>query len=310
MCCLFGLLDYGQSFSGREKSHILSVLGTECEARGIDATGISYNHRNRLAVYKRPVPAHRLNLRIPDGVCAVMGHTRMVTQGSPRKKRNNHPFYGCVGKQPFALAHNGVIHNDVLLRRQQQLPSTRIETDSYIAVQLLEQKKALSLDSLKYMAEQVEGSFCFTVLDSRDNLYLVKGDNPLCVYHFPKSGFYIYASTEEILQRALSKLRSSFGKAEKVILCCGEILRIDRWGNQSMGAFDASHLDQRWYYGRPYAFALQPANSGVGRGDGGYLSELKSVAGYFGYSPEEIELLVAEGFTYEELEELLYCGEI
>ena len=48
------------------------------------------------------------------------------------------------------------------------------------------------------MAEEVEGSFCFTVLDRKDNLYFVKGDNPLCLYHYPELGLYLYASTEEI----------------------------------------------------------------------------------------------------------------
>ena len=53
----------------------------------------------------------------------------------------------------------------MLLRKRLPLPFTKIETDSYVAVQLLEQKKTLDFASLKYMAEQVEGSFTFTVLD-------------------------------------------------------------------------------------------------------------------------------------------------
>ncbi|MGN8890400.1 hypothetical protein [Dysosmobacter sp. HCP28S3_G4] len=77
----------------------------------------------------------------------------------------------------FVLAHNGILYNDRLLRCSNGLPKTKIETDSYIAVQLIEQKKALDFSSLKYMAEQVEGIFSFTVLDEHENLYFVKGDN-------------------------------------------------------------------------------------------------------------------------------------
>lgn len=44
-----------------------------------------------------------------------------------------------------------------------------------------EKKKALHFDSLRYMAERVEGSFTFTVLDREDDLYIVKGDNPFCL---------------------------------------------------------------------------------------------------------------------------------
>ena len=36
---------------------------------------------------------------------------------------------------------------------------TSVETDSYVAVQLLEKNKTLDFDSLKSMAEAVEGSF-------------------------------------------------------------------------------------------------------------------------------------------------------
>lgn len=61
--------------------------------------------------------------------------------------------------------HIGVLYNDDILRKYHKLPTTDIETDSYVAVQLIEQKRALSFDSLSYTAEEVEGSFCFTVLD-------------------------------------------------------------------------------------------------------------------------------------------------
>ena len=82
------------------------------------------------------------------------------------------------------MAHNGMLYNDRYLRRKLHLPRTRIETDSYAAVQLLEQQGTLGFDSLRYMAEKVEGSFTFSVLDGNDHLYLVKGDNPLCLYYF------------------------------------------------------------------------------------------------------------------------------
>lgn len=130
MCCLFGLLDYGHSLTAAQKNHILSVLSTACEVRGTDATGIAYNTNNGLQIYKRPLPAHYLRIRIPKGTNYIMGHTRMTTQGDGTKfNANNHPFSGYAGGVPFALAHNGVLHNDHELRRQRNLPATRIETD-------------------------------------------------------------------------------------------------------------------------------------------------------------------------------------
>ena len=83
------------------------------------------------------------------------------------------------------MAHNGVLDNDFSLRKSLHLPRTRIETDSYIAVQLIEQKGILNFDSLRYMAELLEGSFTITVLGDDGSFYIVKGDNPFCLYFFP-----------------------------------------------------------------------------------------------------------------------------
>ena len=116
MCCLFGLMDYGRRMSGRHKSLALYNLASACEVRGTDATGVAYNSGGRLRIYKRPVVAHRMRFHIPGDAAVIMGHTRMTTQGSARRNYNNHPFPGRTGAVDFALAHNGVLYNDVALR--------------------------------------------------------------------------------------------------------------------------------------------------------------------------------------------------
>ncbi len=305
MCCLFGIMDYGLRLSGRQKAEILSVLSEECEVRGTDATGIAYNSRGRLHIYKRPLPAHKLRFQIPSDAVAVMGHTRMTTQGNAKLNFNNHPFPGRAENTRFALAHNGVLHNDLLLQEKHRLPKTKIQTDSYVAVQLIEEKDSLDLNSLKYMAEQVEGSFSFTVLDERDNLYFVKGDNPLCIYRYPKTRFLIYASTEEILTDALKKLRLPFEKPKRVEISVGEIVRISPEGIAARTEFNCDNLYRSWYY--PYSAGWY---WGVkAESDRTYVQELKAVAGSFGYDPDDVDTLLNQGFTPEELEDYLYCGE-
>ena len=309
MCCLFGLLDHKNTLTGPEKSKILSVLAKECEVRGTDATGIAHNSKGKLCIYKRPLPAHKLEFRIPAEARVIMGHTRFTTQGNEKFNWNNHPFPGRAGRTRFALAHNGVLYNDAALRKSLKLPLTKIQTDSYVAVQLIEQQKALHLDSLKKMAEQVEGSFSFTVLDEQDNLYWVKGDNPLCVYRYPKTGLMLYASTEEILKKALYQLRLPLERPERLALSCGDIARVDCSGELTKAAFDTGNLLRMWYLTnyQPYRLA------GIGPPprryhDRQYIRDLKSLAGYFGYSPEDVDNLLDEGFSPEELEEYFYCG--
>lgn len=138
MCCLFGLIDTRSSLSARKKSRMISVLATACEARGTDATGIACSSGGKLRIYKRPIPAHWMQFRIPADAEVMMGHTRVAAQGSAFKNCNNHPFYGVTREGKFAFAHNGVLYNDQLLRRELHLPPTKIETDSFIGVQLIE----------------------------------------------------------------------------------------------------------------------------------------------------------------------------
>lgn len=312
MCGLFGLIDYRHTFDGNQKSKILSALAIQCEARGIDATGIAYNSGNRLRIYKRPMAAHKLHFLIPNDVTAIMGHTRFTTQGSQQKNYNNHPFYGNAGGNNFALAHNGAIRNDFSLRQNQKLPNTKIQTDSYIAVQLLEHQNRLNLNSLKFMAEHVKGSFAFSILDRQNNFYFVKRDSPLCLFHYPKTGLILYASTREILCHALKRLRLSLEKPMDLKISCGDMIKIDSHGEIRTATFDASNLLIDWRFSR---YTPTYCNSDYDKMqeiflESQYAYDLKSTAKAFGYAPEDVDQLLIEGFTPEEIEEYFYCGEM
>ena len=241
MCCLFGIYDYGHSLTAAQKKRFVSALAVASEDRGTDATGIAYNHNGHLTVYKRPYPAHLMRFRLPDDAVCIMGHTRMTTQGDEKHNYNNHPFEGTAGI-PFALAHNGVLYNDLTLRKDKKLPRTRIETDSYVAVQLLAQQGELSFRSIRSAVESLRGTLTLSVLDNRDNLYIIKGNNPLTLYHFPRMGLYVYASTEQILKKGLKKGMPRVEQPFEVMLREGDILRIDRQGQYSVERFDTRNL--------------------------------------------------------------------
>ena len=53
------------------------------------------------------------------------------------------------------------------------------------------------------MAENTEGSFAYSILDSNNTLWLIRGDSPLSLIHIPRYKLYVYASTDEILYKAL-----------------------------------------------------------------------------------------------------------
>ena len=296
MCSLFGIIDHQNKITTREKNRILNTLARECEVRGTDATGIAYHFGGRLRIFKRPLPARKLRLRVPNNVNVIMGHTRMTTQGNEKFNQNNHPFPGSINGKTFALAHNGILWNDKILRQQENLPQTSVETDSYVAVQLLEQQNALDFASLKTMAETVEGSFVFTVLDSEDAIWFVVGDNPLCLFHY--DGYTLYASTQDILVKATKRLR--LGKPKSVQQPEeGEILRIDKHGCQTTDSFMPRTTYPHWWrYSPCYGYPWDE--------DGRLHDELIAADKAMGVSEAEVQALLDYGCDPDEIEELLY----
>lgn len=151
MCALFGWLDYKGIVPCKTLKKLTQALANAAEERGTDASGIAYINDDRVTIFKRPKPAHRVHFNAPDGTRAIMGHTRMTTQGNEKHNFNNHPFPG---------------HAD----------------------------RDFAFDSLKYMAESVSGNFTFTVLDEYNSLFIIKGNNPMCLLHFADLGIYIYGN--------------------------------------------------------------------------------------------------------------------
>lgn len=292
MCSLFGIIDYQGVLANRQKNRILAVLSRECEVRGTDATGIAYIFGDQIRVHKRPLPAHKMRFHVPPGVRVVMGHTRMTTQGSAKHNYNNHPWATC----DFALAHNGVLLNDHFLRETEPLPDTPIETDSYVAVQLLEKQQALNFQSIRTMAEKVQGSFAFTVLDRQDNVYFVRGENPLVILDY--NGFYLYASTAEILRKV--ELRLKLQHQDSVKVEQGDILKIDRNG---MCVWERFRCYSPWSVCpgmRPwYPDSIEEDFPG-----GEYY--LLDAAKALGASTDDVQTLIDYGCGTDEIEELLY----
>ncbi|MCD8090204.1 MAG: hypothetical protein LUD81_06220, partial [Clostridiales bacterium] len=310
MCCLFGLIDYGNILNVKQKEGIIKVLSVECEARGTDATGVAYVYKDRIIIYKRSLRASKMNIYFKGNPSVIMGHTRLSTQGSEKINCNNHPFLS--KNKDFALAHNGVLYNDILLRQTEKLPMTKIQTDSYIAVQLIDKKNVLSFDSLKYMAEKVEGSFCFTVLDKDNSIYIVKGDNPMAIARF--NGFYIYASTADILKKALNKLNLKV--FTPVSINEGDILKFTPDGEIAKDTFDFD-----LFYGYPCWVRTSRSSfketkesktiiGGCGSGyqlnpQQDYIDDLVSCAKSVGIDESVVYELIDMGWDYVDIEDML-----
>ena len=306
MCCLFGLVDYKNCFTARQKEKLIRVLSVECEERGTDATGVAYVEKGDIKICKKPLPAHKIKFKFKSNPKIIMGHTRMTTQGNEKFNYTNHTFYS--ERLNFALAHNGMIYNDRDLRKSENLPKTKIETDSFIAVQLIEQKGTLDFKTISNMAEKVLGSFCFTILGKNNEFYIVKGDNPMAVYDF--GGFYIYASTNEILNKALIKIGIK-APYDEIKLSCGDMLKIDERGEIEKGSFDITNILLKEYqYLRGYGFGYRGYSfCDIGEEsdfENEYYRDIVDYAKNVGFSEGDINSLLDMGYDFFDIEELLY----
>ena len=298
MCSLFGFLDYRGIIPHKLARKLCQSLAVAAEERGTDASGISYVKDGQLIIYKRPKAAHKLRFNPPEGTRAVLGHTRLSTQGSEKNKQNNHPFYGRTPDISWSLAHNGCLYNDASLRREKRLPETDIETDSYIAVQLIESQNKLDFDSLRYMAEAVHGSFTFSLLDENNSLYFVKGSNPLCLLRFADIGLYVYASTDSIMKNALKRVGLHKFAFEHIAAEEGDIIKIDSSGNITRSQFRpapnyTSFTRCKWWYGDYDDYYSA------------YEQTLIDMAHCFGVDENDVILLMDYGYTVDEVEELM-----
>lgn len=297
MCALFGWLDYKHIVPYKVLKKLTQALANAAEERGTDAAGISYIRDGKVVIFKRPKPAHKIRFNAPDNTTAIMGHTRLTTQGNQKFNFNNHPFYGHADKE-FSFAHNGVLYNDVELRKEKNLPDTHIETDSYVAVQLIEQQKKLDFNSLKNMAEAVQGNFTFTILDEDNSLYIIKGSNPMYLLHFEMLGIYIYASTESIMKKALKKINMLSFPYTKIETSYGDIIRIDNRGNILRSEFENKE-DFRYTSFMKYYDDWE---------DDYYTQHeqlLLEMCGCYGIDEDDVILLLNYGYSADEIEDML-----
>ena len=291
MCALYGFINYGKVLNQKELKRLVRNLSIASELRGTDASGVAYVRNGKIVIYKKPQPSHEVNFYFPSDITILTGHTRMATHGDARNNYNNHPFVGHTAEGDFALCHNGVLFNYEQVQKQEQLPKTKIKTDSYTAVQLIEKYGKADFETIGKMSELVNGSFVFTILTNEEKLYISRWDNPICLLHFPKLGIYVYTSTKEIMQMALRGTIFEKQTVDVIPVGEGEMISIDKNGVIERSRFTPEYDDFFGYYGCRAFRERDDYDS--------YLCEFGSM---FGVSEEEIMMLYDMGYDDEEIE--------
>lgn len=151
MCGIFGFVVTPQSgFEWRRFRSLLDHLFLLSESRGKDAAGLALIGGGEINVLKRPLRAGSL-LRSDEyrslvnrfqvaGVTAVqdtravIGHARMVTNGTEETHENNQP----VIKEGMVCLHNGIVVNDADLWSQFSCLQREFEVDTEVIISLVQ----------------------------------------------------------------------------------------------------------------------------------------------------------------------------
>lgn len=208
MCGIAGFsLSKNSKINPRKLSN---ALLSELDIRGNQAAGFAFQTKSSQGYFKKATSGASLPLKsMPRSTRLAILHTRYATHGSIKVMANNHPVMS--PDQSISLVHNGVIYNHDKLRPElgYDLP----DVDSSVIPALLQK---YDRDPSKF--EMLDGDAAVAWLDN-NQLGVMRiariSHSPLFISQ-TKDGSFIWASTEEILLRALSKAGLKATYAEPV----------------------------------------------------------------------------------------------
>ena len=226
MCGIFGLIagknatiTAGELNKGIEKLFLLS------ESRGKEASGICMITDTDIRVHKRCVRAKELirtgeYREIMSGIeretkRTVMGHARMVTNGSNQNPNNNQP----VIRGDYVCIHNGIIVNDETVWKNHPEMERQDEVDTEVLLALLQ--KYTAEDSIQGAFQkcltELKGSLSIALADKKsDRLLLYTNVGSLYIVLSKTRDMILFASERYILEQAIveSELRRYFRPAK------------------------------------------------------------------------------------------------
>lgn len=219
MCGVFGLLvKEGSNLKAQLVAGPINHLFKLSESRGKEASGIAVFSGNLIRVLKLPLPASRLihtdeyqklftaifkrNISSP---IAIIGHTRLATDGVETLKENNQP----VIKDGIIVVHNGIVVNNEELWRRFSSLKRKYEVDTEIIASLIRkfyrEKKDL-IKAVKNTFNLIEGSASIAVFFN-DLHYLLLATNTGSLYMCKgeRDNICLFASESYILKKTIQQ---------------------------------------------------------------------------------------------------------
>lgn len=193
MCGIFGSFtrpgpQNNPSVSSKNLARLLSKLFMLSEARGKEASGLAVATPNHIHLLKAPVPGSRLirqqpfkdlisrvseeRALDPTAGLAIIGHSRLVTDGCQGLHANNQP----VSRDGMVLVHNGIVVNTAALWAKYPHLTRAAQVDTEIIPALLRhfivQGQPLP-QAVRSVFGEIQGETSIAVLFSETNQLLL-----------------------------------------------------------------------------------------------------------------------------------------
>lgn len=227
MCGIFGFVAApGAQVDGGAIRAAVADLFRLSESRGKEAAGLATRCGDTIRVYKQPIPASRMirtrryrrfiQLAIPDepwvgtngngaAPVAVVGHSRLVTNGRQTLNQNNQPVIAghLVG------VHNGIVVNDGKLWARYPTLERQSDVDTEILLRLLgmfQTELGDVADAVRETFKAIEGSASVAVLSAvAAELILATNTGSLYLCTNEARDVVLFTSERYIMDQALER---------------------------------------------------------------------------------------------------------
>lgn len=254
MCGIFGIVAPAQTLPDATIKRITDQLFTLSESRGKEASGVAARTDAHLIVAKYALPAsvmikrpqHQTLIKqalATQGTISIIGHSRLVTNGSARIHSNNQP----VMAERMVGIHNGIITNvDALWQRYQAAFQPTSDLDTEVLLRLVrhfyQQTQSLAVAVQRAYAE-LEGVASVALLfEDFDALLLATNNGSLYTARHPESGAFLFASERYIVEQTLQGQQLEGFRVQHMAAGDGLLLHLDDLNCTSFG-LKAATLD-------------------------------------------------------------------
>lgn len=234
MCGLFGLVAKPNSkLDRRGFDRVLKELFSVSQMRGSEATGVVLASGSRIEFFKSPTSASELlsskefkffvdsflsENSLSEGL-SVIGHSRLVTNGSQGLDSNNQP----VASERFVAVHNGIIVNVEELWEANPDLKRIGSVDTEFAVRWLDRRRNEGGVVSEYLTELyslIDGETNLALLGTDDSdLYLSTNTGSIFYSLLNGEGVFLFASEAFGVREVLSRMEGRLGEsnAAKVV---------------------------------------------------------------------------------------------